>query len=224
MTEPAYHIDDLPDYPAFQQLARALWRNGSVRGGSILVGAGLSKNAERPGEDTPEPPLWSELMTEMVERLYPHDQKRAPSNPLRIAEEYRTYFGQAGLDDFLRTRFPDKSWSPGPLHGDLLSLPWGDVLTTNWDTLLERAEHTSDQSYEVVRTEADLTHARSPRIVKLHGTIGDPGPLIFAEEDYRTYPVKHAAFVNLARQIFIENELCLIGFSGDDPNFLQWAG
>ncbi|WP_050627299.1 SIR2 family NAD-dependent protein deacylase [Bradyrhizobium viridifuturi] len=224
MIEPTYNIADLPDYPAFQQLARALWRNGSVRGASVLVGAGLSKNAERPGEDTPEPPLWSELMTEMVERLYPHDQKRAPSNPLRIAEEYRTYFGQAGLDDFLRTRLPDKSWSPGPLHGALLSLPWGDVLTTNWDTLLERAEHTSDQSYEVVRTEADLTHARSPRIVKLHGSIGDPGPLIFAEEDYRTYPVKHAAFVNLARQIFIENELCLIGFSGDDPNFLQWAG
>lgn len=76
----------------------------------------------------------------------------------------------------------------------------------------------------VVRTEADLTHARSPRIVKLHGTIGDPGPLIFAQEDYRMYPVKHAAFVNLARQVFIENELCMVGFSGDDPNFLQWAG
>lgn len=224
MVDLKYKITDLPDYPALQQLARALWRNGSVRGASILVGAGLSKNAERPGDDTLEPPLWWELMEEMVERLYPHDKKRAPSNPLRIAEEFRTYFGQAGLDDFLRTRFPDKSWSPGPLHGALLGLPWSDVLTTNWDTLLERAENTSDVSYEVVRTEADLTHARSPRIVKLHGTIGDPGPLIFAEEDYRTYPVKHAAFVNLARQVFIENELCLVGFSGDDPNFLQWAG
>lgn len=224
MVELNYNIVDLPDYPALQQLGRALWRNGSVRGASILIGAGLSKNAERPGNDTLEPPLWWELMEEMVERLYPHDKKKAPKDPLRIAEEFRTYFGQAGLDDFLRTRFPDKSWSPGPLHGALLGLPWSDVLTTNWDTLLERTENTGDHSYEVVRTEADLTHARSPRIVKLHGTIGDPGPLIFAEEDYRTYPVKHAAFVNLARQVFIENELCLVGFSGDDPNFLQWAG
>ena len=108
---------------------------------------------------------------------------------------------------------------------DLLELPWTDVLTTNWDTLLERAsESTVDYSYEVVRTEADLTYAKSPRIVKLHGTIGDAGPLIFAEEDYRTYPAKYAAFVNFARQVFIENELCLVGFSGDDPNFLQWAG
>jgi hypothetical protein len=225
MVELNYDITRLPDYAALQQLARALWRNGSVRGASVLVGAGLSKNAERPGDDTLEPPLWWELLEEMIERLYPHDKKAAPSNPLRIAEEYRTYFGQAGLDDFLRTRFPDKSWSPGPLHSALLELPWSDVLTTNWDTLLERTvESVIDHSYEVVRTEADLPHARSPRIVKLHGTIGDRGPLIFAEEDYRTYPAKYAAFVNLARQVFIENELCLIGFSGDDPNFLQWAG
>jgi hypothetical protein len=225
MTSPDKDIKGLPDYAALQQLARALWRNGSVRGASVLVGAGLSKNAERPGDDTPEPPLWWELLKDMVERLYPNDKSAAPSNPLRVVEEYRTYFGQAGLDDFIRTRLPDRSWSPGPLHMELLELPWMDVLTTNWDTLLELAsENVSEYSYEIVRTEADLTHARSPRIVKLHGTIGDAGPLIFAEEDYRTYPAKYAAFVNLARQIFIENELCLIGFSGDDPNFLQWAG
>jgi hypothetical protein len=115
MVEFDYDVTSLPDYAALQQLARALWRNGSVRGASVLVGAGLSKSAERPGEDTLEPPLWWELLEEMIERLYPHDKKAAPSNPLRIAEEYRTYFGQAGLDDFLRTRFPDKSWSPGPV-------------------------------------------------------------------------------------------------------------
>ena len=46
-------------------------------------------------------------MEKMIERLYPHDPKAAPSNSLRIAEEYRTYFGQAGLDDFVRTSFPD---------------------------------------------------------------------------------------------------------------------
>ena len=225
MTDLKYDSAGLPDYPALQQLARALWRNGSVRGAAVLVGAGLSKNAIRPADDSPAPPLWYELQEKLVERLYPHDSKAVPRNPLRTAEEYRTYLGQAGLDDFLRTNFPDRSWMPGPLHFELLELPWTDVLTPNWDTLLERAaENSIDYSYEIVRTEADLTYARSPRIVKLHGTIGDPGPLIFAEEDYRTYPTKHAAFVNFARQVFIENELCLVGFSGDDPNFLQWAG
>lgn len=218
-------LHEIPDYPALQQLGRALWRNGSTRGAAILVGAGFSKNAAVAGEDTVKPPLWWDLNKALVSELYPGAEDAAPTNALRIAEEYRTYFGQAALDDFIRKRFPDRAWNPGPLHMDLLALPWSDVLTTNWDTLLEKAASESlDNTYEIVRSESDLPHARAPRIVKLHGTIGDAGPLIFAEEDYRSYPGKHAAFVNLARQIFIENELCLFGFSGDDPNFLEWAG
>jgi len=208
-------LSNLPDYPALQQLGRALWRNGSTRGAALLVGAGFSKNAVVAGEDSAQPPLWFELNKALVAELYPGAEDCAPTGALRIAEEYRTYFGQAALDDFIRKRFPDRAWSPGALHASLLELPWSDVLTTNWDTLLEKAAAESmDSTYEVVRSESDLPHARAPRIVKLHGTIGDSGPLIFAEEDYRTYPTKHAAFVNLARQIFIENELCLLGFSG----------
>ncbi|MGF6646445.1 SIR2 family NAD-dependent protein deacylase [Paraburkholderia sp. GAS82] len=220
-----FKIDSLPDYSALQQFARALWRDGTARGAAVLVGAGFSKNALFPAKDSRQPPLWWDLCDAMVEQLYPGRKGSAPTNPLRIAEEYRTYFGQAALDDFIRSHFPDRAWQPGALHTELLEFPWSDVLTTNWDTLLERAaENTFDQRYDLVRLEADLPHARAPRVVKLHGSIGDEGPLIFAEEDYRTYPSKHAAFVNLARQIFIENELCLVGFSGDDPNFLEWTG
>ncbi len=189
-----------------------------------MVGAGFSRNAVLPGLDTKAPPLWSGLIDEMVSQLGASTEEYRRANPLRVAEEYRTYFGQAALDDFIRARFPDKAWQPGPLHAELMKLPWADVLTTNWDTLLERTSEHVDAPYDVVALEADLPHSRAPRIVKLHGSIGDAGPLIFAEEDYRTYPEKHAAFLNLARQVFVENELCLLGFSGDDPNFLQWAG
>jgi hypothetical protein len=192
-----------------------------------MVGAGYSKNAILQAPDTKVPPNWGELLAELLVQLYPNkaDRESAPQDPLRLAEEYRTYFGQGGLDSFIRTRFPDRAWLPGALHLEVLNFPWSDVLTTNWDTLLERtADDVTDFIYEIVRTENDIAQARSPRIIKLHGTLGDKDPLIFATEDYRTYPVRHAAFVNLARQIFIENDLCLLGFSGNDPNFLEWAG
>lgn len=97
-------------------------------------------------------------------------------------------------------------------------------MTTNYDTLLERASQAVDRSYEPVTSAADLARTRAPRIVKLHGSIDKGGPLILAAEDYRAYPQTHGAFVNFARQAFIENDLCLLGFSGDDPNFLAWAG
>lgn len=60
--------------------------------------------------------------------------------------------------------------------------------------------------------------------IQLHGTIDVTDELTFTQEDYRRYPQSLAAFVNFTRQVFIENELCLLGFSGEDPNFLQWAG
>jgi SIR2-like domain len=216
-------IQELSDFPALEQLARALWREGTARGAAVLVGAGFSKNAERPGIDTPEPPLWGDLAAEMTKQLYAHSPDEAPKDSLRLAEEYRAYFGQAALDEFIRTRILDHAWEPGLLHRSLLELPWSEVLTTNYDTLLERTALTA-ADYEIVRTTSDLAHAGGRRIIKLHGSIGTSEHFIIAEEDYRTYPTRFAAFVNLARQVFIENEFCLLGFSGDDPNFLQWSG
>lgn len=62
-------IDSLPDYPALQQFAHALWRDGTVRGAAVLVGAGFSKNSVSPAKDTPQPPLWNDLCNAMVEQL-----------------------------------------------------------------------------------------------------------------------------------------------------------
>ncbi|MDR3506960.1 MAG: SIR2 family protein [Caulobacteraceae bacterium] len=214
-------IEELQDYPAIRQLAEALWRGRA----SVLVGAGFSRNAELASQDAPLPPLWNGLAEEMGRQLYGPGLSGAPPDPLRLAEEYRRFFGQAALDDFVRAHIPDLTWTPGNAHKLLLELPWSDVLTTNYDTLLERtAAETNNRSYEIVRQASDFTHAQSPRIIKLHGTVGLSEHFTIAEEDYRTYPSTHAAFVNFARQSFLENELCLLGFSGDDANFTQWTG
>jgi len=160
----------------------------------------------------------------MARELYGAQSANAPRDPLRLAEEFRVGLGDAALTDFLRRRIRDDAFEPGSIHRDLLDLPWADVLTTNYDTLLERAAQDARRGYGLVLTESDLPHAGGPRIIKLHGSLRDGADVVISEEDYRTYPQRRAAFVNTARQVFIENELCLLGFSGDDPNFLQWAG
>jgi hypothetical protein len=33
-------IHDIPDYPALEQLANALWKAGKARGAAVLMGAG----------------------------------------------------------------------------------------------------------------------------------------------------------------------------------------
>ncbi len=132
-----------------------------------MVGAGFSRNAERAGRDSRLPPLWSDLRDGMASMLYHGRLQDAPRDPLRLAEEFRTYLGQASLVDFVRAYVPDLSWTPGRLHTSLMALPWAEVLTTNYDTLLERASGHN----RVVRAAADLAHVRSPRVIKLHGSI-----------------------------------------------------
>lgn len=144
---------------------------------------------------------------------------------MRLATEYETVFGRAALNDLIACLIPDASYGPGRLHRSLLSLPWSDVFTTNYDTLLERAQETvHDRKYDVVLTVQDLPAQTKPRIVKLHGSFPSHHPFIVTEEDYRTYPAKSAPFVNMVQQSVMENAFCLLGFSGDDPNFLSWTG
>lgn len=211
----------LPDYAALKKLAASLWQqDNAYHGAAVMVGAGFSRCAATTGDIESKLPLWKDFS-----RILKTELGSGSDDPLRLAEEYCAYFGKQSLHDLIKNEINDIAWAPGELHKSLLELPWSEVLTTNWDTLLERAsEEVHQPVYNVVAKQEDLSSARSPRIVKLHGTINISEDLIFTQEDYRKYPQRQAAFVNFARQVFIENELCLLGFSGDDPNFLQWSG
>lgn len=188
----------------------------------MMVGSGFSRVCalER---DAPVPPLWGDF-AHVMEVALDYASGRAPG-ALRLAQEYQALHGRDGLDRLIRQLVTDDQWEPSRLHRKLIELPWCDILTTNWDTLLERTSpKTPDRIYSCVRTIHDIARQRSPRIIKLHGSLPSHTPLIFTEDDFRTYPTQFAPFVNLTQQIMLENELCLLGFSGVDPNFLAWSG
>jgi hypothetical protein len=202
-----------------------------------MVGAGLSRCAEKSTPNAPDFPLWAELATALYANLYPQaitsnsiDEKRriqltAGGGALRLASEYETVFGRQALDALVETSIPNDSYSPGKVHKILLSLPWSDVFTTNYDTLLERTRpFIYDRKYDLILTSADIPGRMEPRIVKLHGSFPSHRPYILTEEDFRIYPRHYAPFVNMVQESIMENALCLLGFSGDDPNFLHWSG
>ena len=82
----------------------------------------------------------------------------------------------------------------------------------------------SENNYEIIYSQNDLPGSIKPRIIKLHGSIPQVKPYIICDEDYRTYPHKYSGLVNTVQQAMLETRLCLIGFSGDDPNFQSWLG
>ena len=226
------------DEPHVERIAKALWSREPSGTAAVLIGAGFSRNAVAARAIAGSMPGWNDIYAEMVSQLYPANvpayavtrewllqQTGATSAYLRVAEEYEAQFRRDGLDKLILRHVPDQQFEPGELHRQLLQLPWADVMTTNWDTLLERAAtEVEDRIYDIVRTAEEIPEARAPRIVKLHGSFPSSRPFIFTEEDFRTYPTRFAPFVNLAQQLAMENTLVLLGFSGDDPNFLFWSG
>lgn len=191
---------------------------------AAFIGAGFSKNAEMP--DSAVMKDWATLGRDFYAKLYgDSDVKQISSfSPISLASQVEACFGRYELDNLILQSLPDTATVPSKLHIDLLNLPWRDIFTTNYDTLLERARLDAVRAYTPVTNKETLLYSRHPRIVKLHGTFPNIRPFIITEEDFRTYPQKYPEFVNTVRQSLIENLFCMIGFSGDDPNFKSWLG
>jgi hypothetical protein len=209
---------------------------------SLMVGAGFSKNAISKGMKNVQPPNWNELADKMYCELYPASSdmndkqksewekqriiKTSGKNVTKLAEEYIVNFDRNQMNHLIENSIADDLFLPGELHKRLLKLQWEDIFTTNYDTLLERAANLvfRERSYQVICSQNDIPGSIRPRIVKLHGSIPQVKPYIICDEDYRTYPDKYAPMVNTVQQAMLETRLCLIGFSGDDPNFQNWMG
>ena len=224
----------VPDQVHINQVRNALWCRPTSRA-SVMVGAGFSQNATKARLNASNLPTWREITQQICRRLYLSqdgarqrdalEEASATSGFLRLAQEYQAVFGRSALNDLIKNLVRDSDFRPGDMHRRLLSLPWCDVFSTNWDTLLESARiSVTNRPYSVVRTTADLASSGPPRIIKLHGSFPSHYPFIVTEEDYRTYPRKFAPFVNTVQQAMMETVFLLIGFSGDDPNFLHWSG
>ena len=215
-----------PDQSHINRVRDALYQR-SGNGASVMVGSGFSRNAI-PLRPNAEPlPTWQGVTNRLYAVLYPSGSLKNAEGNLRIAQEYETAFGRGALHNELQRLVRDNDFSPGPAHTRLLRLPWDNIFTTNWDTLLERTSSTStvrEQHYSVVSSMEQIPMTRQPRIVKLHGSLPTQFPLIVTEEDYRTYTTKFAPFVNTVQQAMMETVFLLVGFSGEDPNFLTWSG
>ena len=212
----------------------ALWKR-SGGGASVMVGSGFSRGALKTRPDAGDIPMWPELAKAVSNKLYPPDcegdrygeilETSTTDGLLKIAQEYEVAFRRSDLHQLLQQLVRDDDFNPGKVHERLLCLPWRDIFTTNWDTLLERASvSVPDRAYSVVRSMDEIPLSGRPRIVKLHGSFPACFPLIFTEEDYRTYPIQFAPFVNTVQQAIMETVFLLVGFSGNDPNFLNWSG
>lgn len=109
-----------------------------------------------------------------------------------------------------------------------------NIRQTDTKKQLLRISENQNNMYHLIDDSSKISLRKEKNIIKLHGTVRFPKLEIYgfdndshcnyiiSTEDYENYHVKHEAFVNLMRIALLQDSFCLIGFSGDDPNFLDW--
>lgn len=192
---------------------------------AVLVGAGFSRNADKLDPTATDSPLWSDIAEAFNKKLGLSTEEKI-TDPLKLADYVQLAFGRPELEQLLQKCVHEEDFKPSKIHTDLLRLPWTDIFTTNYDTLLEQAaKEIIERQFKIILNQEDLVgSAGITRIIKLHGSFPSARPFIINSENYRTYPQNFAPFLNTVQQSLLENTLCLIGFSGTDPNFQRWIG
>ena len=192
---------------------------------SAFVGTGFSKNATAIDSNI-KIPLWPEVGVALMKELGIKVEKNKTNfqDPIRLSSLYAAEFGNTKLDDFLKQSIDDNNFQPNEVHEKFVELNWNNIYTTNYDTLLERSADNINKHYSVITSDADFPFLPKPRIVKLHGSFPSVRPFIMTDEQFRTYPTDHPIYVNSVQQSLIEDTVVLLGFSGNDPNFLKWSG
>lgn len=122
------------------------------------------------------------------------------------------------------------------VHNQLLLCDWKNIYTTNYDNLLELTNSVFGHDYEKITNDYELSKLSTKRgLIKVHGDLAKDSldtnygfdndksrRYVISEEDYATYEQRHQAFSYQMRTGLLTGVFCLIGFSGNDPNFLGW--
>ncbi|MGG0412258.1 SIR2 family NAD-dependent protein deacylase [Peribacillus simplex] len=215
--------EKLKKYHHLSNIRDKLWSEDGKSRVSVMVGAGFSLNAEKLEDTFESMSIWSDLKNKLSAGLR-KDIISDCEDVLTLGQMYAEEHGRANLDELLKQAIPDQNYEPSEIHQSLLRLPWADVYTTNYDTLLERTlANVFERSYQVIYDINDIPSSVPPRIIKLHGSFPSKRPFIFTKKDYDSYEQDFAPFVNMVQQSIMETTLVLIGFSGDDPNFEKWT-
>ena len=191
----------------------------------LFCGSGLSAWAKLP--------TWTKLLEDIVRQLAdetPDDANLdelnrllAQGKLLEIADHCKEALGRRYneiLSEQLRGATGD---IPAP-HKVVVQLPFANIVTTNYDKLLERA-YASVGSLPKTPTHADcetlgpLLFDGGFFILKAHGDIDRPESMVLTTRDYQNIIHANPAFNSLFSALLLTKSVLFLGYSLNDPDF-----
>lgn len=178
----------------------------------LFLGAGVSIAAGLPGWEAllralAEEAGFSPDECDALERLDVLDRARL------VADRFAAAGGSVG--SAVQTRLESDQYSI--VHALLASLPVGEIVTTNYDLLFERASEDCGRRPAVLPDEPARDAERW--LLKLHGTISHPEDIGLTREDYLRFSASRAALAGIVQALLITRHMLFVGFSLDDDNF-----
>jgi hypothetical protein len=164
--------------------------------------------------------MWIKIHSKYRDNVDIRDEvKRGDHDYLDIADEFVTIFGRPALYEFLDEKLEDDEYEPGKIH-QLISRLDCEIITTNFDTLIERGYSTANKKINVVYRNDDMNNIKPPRILKINGCIKNArDQIIFNSKDFINFASKKPYIDTFIKHCFITNTVLFVGFSMDDLAF-----
>ena len=101
----------------------------------------------------------------------------------------------------------------------LASLPCSEIITTNYDQLIEKAAESHYNANKVsILPHKPKLHA-SRWLLKMHGCVTRPSDIVLTREHYIRYAERYAALGGVVQGTLLTKHLLYLGFSLADTNF-----
>lgn len=176
---------------------------------TVFVGAGVSKSSNLPD--------WSELISNIKKELGINKEE---SDYLKIAQLFYLSCGEAVYYQRLKDYFPENI-EPTIIQKLIFDLKPANIITTNWDNLLEKTAQANGFIYDVVSRDEHLVQSKlQNHIIKMHGDFRDNN-IVFKEDDYINYKNNFPLIENYVKSILSTNAILFLGYSYSDINLKQ---
>lgn len=184
-----------------------------------IVGAGFSRNAVIQAGDPPV--SWSGLGIALAQEI---DGLDSASGTLEIISAFEQAFGRVALVDRTASLIRAHDAAPGAAHLAFARVGFTNVVTTNFDLLLERAYEQINKGCLPVVDETQLSTPNryaGPRLIKFHGDINHPARMVITEDDYDHFLDAFPLLTTSVTAMLVERTGILVGYSLDDPDTRQ---
>lgn len=193
----------------------------------IFLGSGISSNSKDSLGN--RPPTWYGLLDKANDRVTDSRKKRDIKKCLKrydylmACELIKKAMTEDRFNEFLVEEFQAPGFLPADIHKHIFRLDAPIVITPNFDKIYDTYVSAEAKGTIPVYTydRGDIIGSiRSGKriVLKMHGTIDDPGTLIFSKKDYALARIKYAPFYKLIESLILTKTFLFLGAGLSDPD------